>query len=57
MPLFLLLALSFSKKIQQNLMKGNILTIILVPQKERDLDSTRQNCLAETLNLSYVKCI
>lgn len=52
MPLFLLLALSFSKKMPQNLMKGNILTITPVPQKEKDLDSTRQNCLSETLNLS-----
>lgn len=57
MPLFLFLALSFSKKIQQNFMKGNVLTITPVPQKERDLDSTRQNFLPETLNLSYVKCI
>lgn len=33
MPLFLLLALSFSKEIEQNLMKGIILPIALVPQK------------------------
>lgn len=33
MPLFLLLALSFSKEIEQNLMKGIILPVALVPQK------------------------
>lgn len=57
MPLFLLLVFSFSKKIQQKLMKGNILTITLVPQKQRDVDRTRQNCLSKTSNLSYVKSI
>lgn len=33
MPVFLLLALSFSKEIEQNLMKGIILPVALVPQK------------------------
>lgn len=33
MPLFLLLAFSFSKEIEQNLMKGIILPVALVPQK------------------------
>lgn len=30
----------FSKQMEQNLMKGNFLTITPVPQKKQDLDST-----------------
>lgn len=38
-------------------MKGNIFTITPVTQKERDPDSTKQNCLSGPLNLSYGKWI